>query len=401
MSSASDFLSSVIVIVGVTSGYCLLSYLSDDFRYELQRMLETRYWTIPRNRGLLVRFCGRPTCKSALAGCRTGLRRQLALFHPRFVRYGAWARAFRGRVVVPQRVKSSTSELKPAQRRALLALESEPGASLTRSEYERLTGAGRSQAAYDLSELVSAGMFVRVGGGRSTRYMLAHEPASQRRWTPDRIRRELDMFCANRSAWPTAREFKTAGRGDLYVAASRYGGVAHWAKELGLDRLDRSRAEATAARVPLRSRLAWGLAGALASGALAAAGVTAMVATHQFGRGGKTAAKASVGAKPPRRIVHESSPRPDTASSAQPRAPRVRRHATGPSTRATNRPQSTPTRKTSLISEPLQPVSARAAPTTGAPTTSETLTGGAARSGGAAPLPAPSGASAPSPLRAP
>ena len=279
-----------------------------------------------------------------------------------------------------------------------MALESEPGASLTRGEYERLTGAGRSQAAYDLSELVSAGLFVRVGGGRSTRYVLAHEPASQRRWTPDRIRRELGMFCSNRSAWPTASEFKTAGRGDLYVAASRYGGVAHWANELGLERIDRARGEATAARVPLRSRLAWGLAGALASGALAAAALTAVVATHHFGPGAKTGARASIGTQPPRRIVHGSSRRPHSASNpaAEPRAPRVRGHATRPSTRSTSRAQSTPAQETSRVSEPLQTVSEHTAPTT-----SETLAAVTARSGGAAPLPAPTGASAPSPLRAP
>lgn len=321
------------------------------------------------------------------------------LFHPRFVRYGAWARAVAGRVVLPQRVTSSSSpQLKPAQRRALLALESEPGASLTRSEYERLTGAGRSQAAYDLSELVSAGLFVRVGGGRSTRYVLAHEPASQRRWTPDRIRRELYMFCANRSAWPTASEFKTAGRGDLYVAASRYGGVAHWANELGLERIDRSRAEATAARVPLRSRLAWALAGALASGALAAAAVTAIVATHQFGSGGTTGAKASVETQSSPRIVHESLQPLHNASTpaAAPHPPRVRRHVTRPPTKSISHGQSTPAQKTSLVSEPLQTVSERTTPPT-----SQTLAAVAAQSGGAAPLPAPTGASAPSPLRAP
>ena len=235
-----------------------------------------------------------------------------------------------------------------------MALESEPGASLTRGEYERLTGAGRSQAAYDLSELVSAGLFVRVGGGRSTRYVLAHEPASQRRWTPDRIRRELRMFCSDRSAWPTASEFKTAGRGDLYVAASRYGGVAHWANELGLERIDRARGVATASRVPLRSRLAWGLAGALASGALAAAALTAVVATHHFGPGAKTGARASIGTQPPRRIVHGSSRRPHAASNpaAEPRAPRVRRHATRPSTRSTSRAESRPAQETSRVSDP-------------------------------------------------
>ena len=292
----------------------------------------SRYWTIPRKTGLFVRFCVRPICKSPLAGRVTRHLRRWGLFPPRFLRYRAGARAVRGRVVVPTRVTSNTSQLKQAQRRALQALESEPGASLTRSDYERLTGAGRSQAAYDLSDLVSTGLFVRVGGGRSTRYMLAHEPASQRRWTPDRIRCELDMFCAGRGTWPTAGEFKAAGRGDLYVAASRYGGVAHWASELGLQRIDRSRLEPTAARVvPLRSRLAWAFAGALASAALAAAAFTTVVTTRQS-TGGKTGAQASAGTQSLRRIVHGLFPPPHTASTraAAPQCPTGARARTKP-----------------------------------------------------------------------
>ena len=205
---------------------------------------------------------------------------------------------------MPQRATSGKPELKSAQRRALVALESEPGAFLTRTEYERLTGAGRSQAAYDLSELVSAGLLVRVGGGRSTRYVLAHEPASKRHWTPDRIRRELAAFCADRGAWPTANEFKAAGRGDLYVAASRYGGVAHWADELGLARGDRSHAAARPARAPLRSRLAWGFAGARTAGSLAAAALAGVVAIHQFGSSPQVGASAPPGLRSASWIVH-------------------------------------------------------------------------------------------------
>ena len=333
-----------------------------------------------------MRFGAYRTCKAALAGDVGKLRRARVLLPPRFLRYGLRARAVAGRVVVPQRVTSGTTELKPAQRRALSALESEPGASLTRSEYERLTGVGRSQAAYDLTELVVAGQLVRVGGGRSTRYVLAHEPTPQRQWTPDRIRRELDTFCANRSAWPTASEFKAAGRSDLYVAASRYGGVARWADELGLSRLQHSRATAATSRMPLRSRLAWGLAGALATGALAAAAVAAGIATHRFGS---------------RPIVHESSPPPSASSTmtASPQAPAVTRpRVTKPATKPkrSSRARSTPAQHTSPAPEHRQMVSARVAPAT-----SERFVAAASNSDGPSPLPAPTGASAPSPLRAP
>jgi hypothetical protein len=55
-------------------------------------------------------------------------------------------------------------------------------------------------------------------------------------WTEQRIREELDFFCSGRDAWPTEREFVDAGKRALYAAASRNGGVARWAKELGLPR---------------------------------------------------------------------------------------------------------------------------------------------------------------------
>jgi len=385
MVSASLFYVSLLACIGCCPVGPFLSSLIS----ELQWTLHYSHWTIHSQSALLVPFSVHSTCKSALAAGVVTLLPRRSLFQRRFPRYGARARAVAGRGVVPHHVTSGASELKSAQRRALRALESEPGTFLTRSEYERLTGVGRSQAAYDLSELVSAGRLIRVGGGRSTRYVLAHEPASQRHWTPDRIRRELATFCANRRTWPTASEFKTAGRGDLYVAASRYGGVAHWAKELGLDRSDRSRVAATSVRAPLRSRLAWGLAGALAASALAAAAVTAVVATHDFGPGGTAGALASLKLPSAFRIVYEPLQRPRADSRHV-----TRRQAAKPGSR---RPQSTPHQQTSLVSQSVQAVSAHTAPTTG-----ETVAAAASNSGGPAPLPAPKGASsAPSALKAP
>jgi hypothetical protein len=79
-------------------------------------------------------------------------------------------------------------ELTAAQRRALLVLASKAGASLTRTEYARLNGVGRSQASHDLSELVLAGLLVRVGRGRSTRYEPAHEAAAYAARAPRRGR---------------------------------------------------------------------------------------------------------------------------------------------------------------------------------------------------------------------
>lgn len=55
-------------------------------------------------------------------------------------------------------------------------------------------------------------------------------------WTEDRIREELRSFCAGQEVWPSEREFIAADRRRLYAAASRNGGIAHWAAELGLPR---------------------------------------------------------------------------------------------------------------------------------------------------------------------
>jgi Transcriptional regulator DIP2311-like, C-terminal domain/RodZ C-terminal domain len=135
------------------------------------------------------------------------------------------------------------AQLKPSQRLALDSLARADAPDLTRARYEELTGVSRSQAAYDLAELVEAGLLVRVGGGRATRYRLPHAGDSgRRRWTDERIRTELAGFCADRAAWPSAAEFKAAGRSDLYVAASRYGGIRFWAAELGFPRAERRRA---------------------------------------------------------------------------------------------------------------------------------------------------------------
>lgn len=135
------------------------------------------------------------------------------------------------------------AQLKPSQRLALESVAHAGAPDLTRARYQELTGVSRSQAAYDLTELVEAGLLVRVGGGRATRYRLPQAGDSgRRRWTDERIRTELASFCANRTAWPSAGEFRSAGRSDLYVAASRYGGIGFWAAELGFPRGERPRA---------------------------------------------------------------------------------------------------------------------------------------------------------------
>jgi hypothetical protein len=182
--------------------------------------------------------------------------------------------------------RSAREEFKPAQQRALAVLQNGHETELTRGAYQEICGVSRSQAAYDLAELVEAGALERVGGGRSTRYVLVREPNSSRRhWTSERIRAELVRFCASRPAWPSAREFKETGHTDLYVAASRYGGVAFWAAELGLSRAARRWEAASLPR--LRLSLSWAMIGAV-GGALAVG--AAVVIVQGFPRGAPTSA---------------------------------------------------------------------------------------------------------------
>ena len=171
--------------------------------------------------------------------------------------------------------RSAREEFKPAQQRALAVLQNGHETELTRGAYQEICSVSRSQAAYDLAELVEVGALERVGGGRSTRYVLVREPNSPRRhWTSERIRAELVHFCGGRPAWPSAREFKAAGHTDLYVAASRYGGVAFWAAELGLPRAARRWEAPSLPR--LRLSVSWAMIGAL-GGALAVGGAVSIV----------------------------------------------------------------------------------------------------------------------------
>ena len=94
-------------------------------------------------------------------------------------------------------------------------------------EYERV-----AETVGDLSSLVSA-----------TRYLFsaAVRPAAsgERRgrpakWNDTLIERELRSFLSGRTSWPSPAEFRGAGRGDLYAAASRPGGIARWRRIFGL-----------------------------------------------------------------------------------------------------------------------------------------------------------------------
>jgi hypothetical protein len=179
---------------------------------------------------------------------------------------------------LPHRASKTRIELKPTQERVLAALAGDGSGRLTRGRYEDIAGVSRSQAAYDLAELVDAGILERVGGGRATTYRLVRRgrPQGQRHWTNERIHAALVDFCAGRESWPSASEFKADGRSDLYVAASRYGGIGFWATKLGFAQPSRT----TPAPQPVvrswRPRLRWAAGGAAFAAALLTATGTAV-----------------------------------------------------------------------------------------------------------------------------
>ena len=310
---------------------------------------------------------------------------------------------------MPHDAATGRIHLKPAQQRALAPLESGEWRELTRGQYEELTGVSRSQAAYDLAELVDAGALQRVGGGRSTRYRLTRDTRpGHRHWTSDRIGADLREFCAGRKTWPSAGEFKAAGRADLYVAASRYGGIGFWAAELGFPRPGRASRQA---ETSLRRKFAWAGAGALASAAIAATAAVVVVLNiprHSL----RTVAPIRIA---PGAATDESSHARESRQVV--RKKRVPAHAVKKTVRQTHRhaaqqqverartQESAPSSSASLIAERTYspPSTSRSSSTSSSPVTHTSYRSAPplTTSGGPAPLRAPLTASPPSPLKAP
>lgn len=135
-------------------------------------------------------------------------------------------------------------QLSPGQERALTALRIQGRREFTRRDYEQASGVGRSTAGKDLRRLVEHGVLVPRGSGIATRYAFtgAEDGASREgakrgrpaKWTDVKIEQELRAFLADRSSWPSAHEFQAEGRGALYAAASRAGGIGRWRRIVGM-----------------------------------------------------------------------------------------------------------------------------------------------------------------------
>jgi hypothetical protein len=305
---------------------------------------------------------------------------------------------------VPQQRSTDHFELKPAQQRVLGVLKSEGTSRLTRARYEELSGVSRSQAAYDLAELVEHGILERLGSGRATRYRIVHATTTggngRRRWTQERIRSALEEFCAGREGWPSAAEFKQAGRFDLYVAASRYGGIGFWTSELGLTREPQAAAPAAKERRwTFRPRLQWVPAAAVAALALALAGGGHV----RLSPGG-----AVLQAAPPQ-VLRLPSLKPPTVRASAHRVQRTRQTAkrTKPAARAARtapvKHASTTTASTELASAQASGTGSNTPVQTTTPATTRTTSSSPTptSSSGPAPLPAPSGGNAARPLPPP
>jgi len=295
---------------------------------------------------------------------------------------------------VPQRATKGRIELKPTQERVLATLAEDGSVGLTRGRYEDLAGVSRSQAAYDLAELVEAGILERVGGGRATTYRFVRRarPAGQRHWTNERIHAALADFCAGRKTWPSASEFKADGRSDLYVAASRYGGIGFWAAELGFEQPSRAPTLEPAVR-SWRPRLGWAAGGAAVAAALFGAAGTAVY----LGRDTPThnaAAPRPASSSPSVRQNAPASSKPNvqsrTATKAKPaRQERQHARASSPSTRSGSA-QSSAQAELAVVKVSIPTSSSASTPRQEA---AQRTTGSG--SAGPAPLPPPSGTGTP------
>jgi Fic family protein len=133
-------------------------------------------------------------------------------------------------------------QLSASQQRALADLRLSGRREFHRRDYEAAAGVLRSAATADLRALVKHGLLSVRGAGSQTRYAFpgvvgagrAPRPGRPRKWDDARIELELRAFLSGRTTWPKPDEFRAEGRGDLYAAASRGGGIRRWRQLLGL-----------------------------------------------------------------------------------------------------------------------------------------------------------------------
>lgn len=133
--------------------------------------------------------------------------------------------------------------LTAGQERAIAALRLQGRREFSRRDYEQAARVSRSAAGDDLRKLVSHGVLMIRGRGPGTRYVFpsamttrnrSSRPGRPTKWTDAVIEAELRAFLHGKSAWPSPREFRAAGKGPLYAAATKAGGVSRWRRIIGL-----------------------------------------------------------------------------------------------------------------------------------------------------------------------
>lgn len=134
--------------------------------------------------------------------------------------------------------------LSHSQERAMAALRIQGRREFTRRDYEEAARIGRSAAGKDLHQLVAHGILAPRGSGSATRYSFTGpsvakgKEGGQRgrpaKWTDTKIEQELRAFVADRPSWPSPGEFREAGQGPLYAAASKRGGIGRWRRIVGM-----------------------------------------------------------------------------------------------------------------------------------------------------------------------
>ena len=133
--------------------------------------------------------------------------------------------------------RGTAVQLNTTQQRAMSAFAVSGQSEFSRADYEREAGVGKAVANEDLAKLVNHHLIRPRGQGPSRRYVLgSRAPSSTGRpveWTDARIEAALAEFLDGRGKWPSVREFREAGRHDLYLAMTRRGGVRHWRERAG------------------------------------------------------------------------------------------------------------------------------------------------------------------------
>ena len=133
--------------------------------------------------------------------------------------------------------------LTAGQERGLTALRIQGRREFNRREYEQAAGVKRSTAGEDLRALVRHGVLATRGAGPHVRYVFSgsvaatarpSRPGRPTKWTDAVIERELRAFLDGKSEWPAPGEFRAAGKGPLYAAATKAGGVPRWRRVVGL-----------------------------------------------------------------------------------------------------------------------------------------------------------------------